>query len=964
MAKKQVIRELSIYINDKEVVNSFNGINRAIGQTNSEIKNLNKNSATYDHDLKKLQGTLSELKEKQKEFKEELAETNKEYDSFKEASSDLFSGLMSGNLQQAQAGFLGLRTGLINTTKAALAFIATPIGAVIAVLTTIALATREWAQYNIEVAKTNKLIQGITGLAEEALDTVRIQAVAMEKTFGKSIEETLGAAKVLVNEFGITYEEALAEIEAGLIRGGAANEEFLESIKEYGTFFAQAGFSIEEFRNIVQAGYDLGIYTDKLPDAIKEFSLSITEQTKASRDALTNAFGEEFTGKLLSGIKDGSISVKEALSQVAAEAEKVGLNSQQAQQLTADLFRGAGEDAGGALKIFQAVNDSYDNQGRQLTELEQLTKELSEANLELAEAQDMALKSDGFARWQVAGELALTKLKTGFYQLIATLVNTREEMEKLASDEAEKKNNIYLRKEYEKQFEEYLKIQQKYSKDRIDIEKVTNERVKQIEEWMSTAKSEEVRKRYQLEIDTIKKVASSKIDAQNSSKKLSQEEMDALKKAADEKKKLQDKKDKADEKAKKLEEDRLKAILEAQIRLAKAQLAYFVALNTSRLDGEKELTEALVQEEVSRLELIANKQKEALEQDYKRKLEAAEKDSKSDEERRLLKESINLEYLTAVQNLELQFYATTQQLKDEFDLQVKERKAEELALENELQLAEAQSKSEAETIQEEQKYKEDLNRYIKLYEDKKITEDQFNRFVNALDEKLSEQKRQRQLNDTATMLGAMGTLAGALGEMFGQSKELAILQANISGAQAIMSIWAGAPMVNPVVDAVIKGVLTAAQAITTAAQIKNISKQKAPKTPKFFYGGDTGSDAALGYDQYGPVTGVVHKNEWVAPEVMTSSPKYAATFGWLENERKKIMNNGFVDGGSTSPGTVTSVPETGNPDDDFKAVLMDLRNILSSGIVAKLFIGYQEAEEIEKLNKEREDSNKNGIISQ
>jgi hypothetical protein len=58
--------------------------------------------------------------------------------------------------------------------------------------------------------------------------------------------------------------------------------------------------------------------------------------------------------RLLKGIKDGSISVKQALSLISEEAKRIGLNAQQAQQLTADLFRGAGED-GGALKIFEDV---------------------------------------------------------------------------------------------------------------------------------------------------------------------------------------------------------------------------------------------------------------------------------------------------------------------------------------------------------------------------------------------------------------------------------------------------------------------------------------------------------------------------------------------------------------------------------------------------------------------------------
>jgi hypothetical protein len=119
----------------------------------------------------------------------------------------------------------------------------------------------------------------------------------------------------------------------------------------------------------VNSGIDLAIYQDKLPDAIKEFALSVNEQTKGVSDALKNAFGASFTTTLLKGIKDGSISVKQALSLISEEAKRIGLNAQQAQQLTADLFRGAGEDAG-CLKIFEAVRHSIENQIRPLSEAE------------------------------------------------------------------------------------------------------------------------------------------------------------------------------------------------------------------------------------------------------------------------------------------------------------------------------------------------------------------------------------------------------------------------------------------------------------------------------------------------------------------------------------------------------------------------------------------------------------------
>jgi hypothetical protein len=961
MAGNKINREISIYINDIEVINSMAGISRAISQTNGEIRNLNKNSANYDQDLKRLTARLSDLKEKQAEFKEELQDTVLSSNEAREALTNIFVGLMAGNLQMAKAGILALKGSIAALTKTAIAFISTPLGATIAILAGIAVATREWAQYNNEVAKTSKLIQGITGLTDEALDAVRVKAVAIQKTFGKSMEDTLGSAKVLVSEFGISYDEALSKLEDGLIRGGQYNEEYLNSIKEYSTFFAKAGFSVEEFQGIIDAGFDLGIYTDKLPDAIKEFSLSITEQTKASRDALNNAFGEDFTNRLLKGVKDGSISVKDALKLVSDEAEKLNLNTQQQQQLTADIFRGAGEDAGGFLKIAQAVRQSYNEQGKELTDLEKLTKELSDANYELAEAQDAALKSDGFARWQTAGELALTKLKTGFYELLSAIVNTDEEIEKIAKDRAQRDNDIYLKKQYEDQFEAYLKRQQERLGKEFSIEKATADKISLLRSFMTKDKKESYLRDTQLEIDVIEKVAAKRIEALNVSKKQSQEEIDAAKKAAEDKRKLREKEEKERERAQKAEEDRLKAILNAQIRVTKAELDYFIAFNASRLSVEKKLTQELLDEETNRLRLIKEKREEALLLDYRSKLDSAKLEAKSEEELAKLKEAINLEYFAAIQNLDLQFQADTATKKAEFEEQQKQLKAEQLAIQNELELAEANTKAEEERILQDQKYKSELERYIKLLNDKKISQTQFNIFVDDLDAKQVEREKQRELLKIQRTLQSLNLIADALVSVFGESKELAIAQAGINGALAVTSIMAQYPKFD---GGFAMWAAIAAAGITTLGQVGKIMKEKPPKRAKFFHGGPTGNNPFLGYDQYGPVTGVVHSNEWVAPEVMTSSPRYAATFAWLENERQKIMSNGFVDGGPTSSEGVPQNPSDIVPDNsDLVQVLTMLYGLLSDGIFAKVFFGYAEAEEVEKLNNERYQSNQNGKVS-
>jgi hypothetical protein len=145
------------------------------------------------------------------------------------------------------------------------------------------------------------------------------------------------------------------------------------------------------------------------------------------------------------------------------------------------------------------------------------------------------------------------------------------------------------------------------------------------------------------------------------------------------------------------------------------------------------------------------------------------------------------------------------------------------------------------------------------------------------------------------------------------------------------------------------------------AQIAKIATAKPPKAPKFFYGGSTGNTASLGYDEYGPVTGYVHKNEYVIPESMTQDPQFANTIGWLEQNRQQKMR-GYVEGGATSPGPIPQNITASNEASQLLVVISQLTAVLSNGINAKLNIGYKDVKAIDEMNNEIKSSNQNGTI--
>jgi len=175
-------------------------------------------------------------------------------------------------------------------------------------------------------------------------------------------------------------------------------------------------------------------------------------------------------------------------------------------------------------------------------------------------------------------------------------------------------------------------------------------------------------------------------------------------------------------------------------------------------------------------------------------------------------------------------------------------------------------------------------------------------------------QRQLALQQMETQLGTMQNVANALGEAFGQSKELAIAQATMNAGQAILSIWAGTITGNPLADGIIKGVLTATTAVKTAKQIKEIKSAKKPKPPKFEQGGlmnvggnrhnaggtlFSGSDGTAFEAEQGEIIGIMNRNaarHFMAfnnafPAGGAAAPNYFANGGIVSREMAQQQIN-------------------------------------------------------------------------
>lgn len=132
--------------------------------------------------------------------------------------------------------------------------------------------------------------QQMKGLSDGELQSVTEGAFALRDVFRYDVAESVRAANALVNNFGISGDDAMNLIAAGAQNGLDFSGELLDTISEYSVQFAKVGIDADQMFQIMQAGADSGAWNlDKVGDAIKEMSIRVvdgSETTAAGFEAI------------------------------------------------------------------------------------------------------------------------------------------------------------------------------------------------------------------------------------------------------------------------------------------------------------------------------------------------------------------------------------------------------------------------------------------------------------------------------------------------------------------------------------------------------------------------------------------------------------------------------------------------------------------------------------------------------
>lgn len=923
---------LAITVNGQEVETTLTNLNKSFYKLRNSVNKLEEGTDEWiaaNKELAKVERERERQIKVQKEYREEIKQTieaqEKSVDvllDFGENMSMAFAALKAGDMVAFQAAWKGIASSIGMAGKAALAFIATPVGAALAVLAGVALVTSKWVNYNKEIAESVRLTKQLTDFDGDELSNYRAAVQATADTFDKDFNEVLRSANSLSKQMGITQQEALDLINEGFIRGADTGGEFLKKIAEYPVQFKNAGYSAQDFIDIATQEAKGGIYDDKLIDALKEADLALKEMTKTQQDALKNAFGAKFANEIAKGVASGRMTTEDAINAIIKKSNEMGLNLQQKQQLVADVFKGAGEDAGGFAVIMEQLNQAFDDQNKVLDENEAATLRLVKANTENEQALAALFDASqsGFPAMLTNIKSIWQEIKTGVLVQLKNMFTSIEKLKEQAGFEGQSEavKRIYentklfgtsTAEEAKIQIQNTLKNIETIKKKIEDvgfIDKVINpfagDKKKQYEIQLSSAEkyleeltliAKDKSIKYQEYVDSI---GATETDAGNGDGGQTDDE----KKAAEERAKL--------------------ALAEEQKRLDALQKLQeeYDAKTTERVEqnltdkAEREKSEALAEAQRlgAKFDLI-----EQITAEHDLKIQEAKAEDKKNEEAEAEKE------LQKIRDFE----ARKQAVLDELELAQAETDEEKDAI---LQ--------EQEIEKEEEEYEKQVEKFEKEMADLQLTEDEKTQLLVALNE-----LRERKIDAIKTKYGKKQEDRDE--EAYKKKMKLIndSLDAAINAAGAESNVGKGLLLIKQVIAAremaiqlgLFKGKLILNQAAAignttegatktasagfpqniplligffaqVAGIIAGFSKAKSAsssvRTSGFARGGFTDAFGQGYKDESGhEVAGKVHINEYVVPEFMRKEPEVPQILNYLEGKRKRKLGM-YANGGEVS----------------------------------------------------------------
>lgn len=314
----------------------YRAYQREVEKTKSKLNSFNEQLDKTREEFDKVANGVENLENKSN--KTDLSKVKKEMDDVK-SSADNLKSAVGDTLKEAGAAATavgGALTGTVisaNSEEKALNSLQAQAGLTAEEMTKYKDVLEDVYKGNFgesqeEVANVLALIKQTTNETNPSkLKDMTENLFTLRDTYDYDFVETLRAVNMLMEQFGITGEEAFNLIAQGSQKGLNKNGDLLDTINEYSVHYKQLGYDANEFFNSLENGSSAGTFSvDKLGDAMKEFGIRSKDTTSSTQEGFTLlGYGAKASAEDIQKAKDEVAKLEKNL--YYAKEEQKGFNN-------------------------------------------------------------------------------------------------------------------------------------------------------------------------------------------------------------------------------------------------------------------------------------------------------------------------------------------------------------------------------------------------------------------------------------------------------------------------------------------------------------------------------------------------------------------------------------------------------------------------------------------------------------
>ena len=365
----------------------------------AEVKNYSNQISANNKKLRELRSamdvnamTMSQLKKQAKELQVALYNTSKAANpqEYEHLASELrtvngriselkrdASGL-GESMGKESTGIMGKFEGMFSSISGGWTKLVGVATAAVASISAAIEGAKWFYNYNMEVEEAQRLTREFFNIQGDELVHTQSQISALASQMGKDYKDVLGSVDTLMDQYGITAQEAINNIKNGLQAGADVNGTFLSQIQQFAPAFSDAGASVNDLvASITQTRS--GLFNEAGMGLIQTATNRIRTMSSSTQNAL-NAIGIS-SKQLEADLISGKTSILEAIKMISGKIKELPENSMQVGQVMKAVFGKTASNEG--MKLVKTLADMSTN----MEELKGVTGEYGELQREEVDAQ-------------------------------------------------------------------------------------------------------------------------------------------------------------------------------------------------------------------------------------------------------------------------------------------------------------------------------------------------------------------------------------------------------------------------------------------------------------------------------------------------------------------------------------------------------------------------------------------------